>query len=213
LSEGNPLAALIEYETAVKQQPHRASYHVAVALTAAQLSRFAQAETAMNEAITLRPTDPVPYTQLAAIYAHQALETGASEKIGLAYNTYDQAIALSPTTALTYQQYADLALRSGDDKLAITQAQQAVDLDATDGIAFGILGWAQLAQGNLNAAQNAFEQAIRWQPNSADFHLGLATTYFQLGRLEEATQAVEKSLTYDPTYIPALILQVQLQDK
>ena len=32
----------------------------------------------MNQAIALRPTDPVPYTQLAAIYARQARESGES---------------------------------------------------------------------------------------------------------------------------------------
>ncbi len=52
------------------------------------------------------------------------------------------------------------------------QAQRAVDLDATDGIAFGILGWAQLQNGNLAAAQGAFEQAVKWQPDSADFSPG-----------------------------------------
>ncbi len=40
LNQGNPAAALAEYETAIKHQPQRAAYHVAAALTAAQLGRF-----------------------------------------------------------------------------------------------------------------------------------------------------------------------------
>lgn len=213
LNRGNPLTALNEYETAVQYQPHRATYHTAVALTAVQLSQFMQAEAAMNEAITLRPTDPVLYTQLAAIYAHQAFEAEAPEKITLAYDAYERAIALSPTTALTYQQVADLALRSGDWQRALALAQRAVDLDATDGISFGILGWAQLQVGNFTAAQSAFEQAVKWQPDSADFHLGLATTYFQQGQFTKAKRAVEDSLARDPAYTPTLTLQLQLQDK
>jgi len=211
LSQGNPSAALVEYEKAVERQPRRAAYHVAVALTAAQLGNFEQAEGAMHEAIALSPTDPVLYTQLAAIYARQAIDR--PEKIEMVYSAYDQAIALAPTIALTYQQYADFALRSGDWVAARTQAQRAVDLDATDGIAFGILGWAQLQAGNLAAAQNAFEQAEKWRPDSADFALGLATVYFQQGNFKVARQVLERSLVRDPTYAPALTLQLQLEDK
>ncbi len=125
----------------------------------------------------------------------------------------NEAIALAETISLTHRQYADLALRSGDWEVALKQAQRAVDLDATDGIAFGILGWSQLRGGNLTSAQSAFEQAVRWQPDSADFHLGLATVHFQQGEFDAARQAVARSLISDPTYAPALTLQVQLQDK
>lgn len=211
LSQGNLAAALVEYETAVAQQHHRAAYHTAAALTAAQLDRFEEAEAAIHEALTLRPTDPILYTHLAAIYARQTAE--APDKLGSAYTAYEKAIALAPTIGLTYQQYADLALRSGDGALALTQAQRAVDLDATDGIAYGILGWAQLQAGNLPAAQEAFGQAVRWQPDSADFYLGLATAYFQQGQIDAAREAVQDSLLRNPTYAPALTLQLQLQDK
>lgn len=211
LNRGDRSAALAAYETAVGYQPKRAAYHGAVALTAAQAGHFEQAETAMQAAIQLRPTDPVLYTQLAAIYGRAASEI--PEKIGLAYAAYEQAITLAPTIGLTHQQYADLALRAGNHAAALKQAQQAVDLDATDGIAYGILGWTQLHNGNLTAAQNAFEQAVRWQPDSADFHLGLATVYYQQGNLDAAQQAVQQSLLLDPTYPPTLALQLQLDAK
>ncbi len=88
LNQGKPVAALAEYETAIKHQPQRAAYHVAAALTAAQLSRFGQAERAMLEAIALRPTDPLLHTQLAAVYAGEALETPG--KLEMAYEAYER---------------------------------------------------------------------------------------------------------------------------
>jgi Flp pilus assembly protein TadD len=210
LAQGNVAGAIGEYETAVFHQPHRAAYQSALALTAAQTGNFAQAESAMQQAIDLRPTDPVLHTQLAAIYGREMVE--APEKIEDAYRAYEQAIAIAPTIGLIYQQYADLALRTNDSTTALIQAQRATDLDATDGIAFGILGWAQLQKGNLAAAQQAFTQAIKWQPNSADFHLGLATVYFQQGNRQAAQQATQQSLTLAPTYPPALALQQQLHE-
>lgn len=210
LNQGNVLAAITGYETAVKYQPQETAYLAAEALTAAQLDNFEQAETAMKKAILIRPTDPVLYTQLAAIYSRQSIQM--PEKITLAYLAYEQAISLAPTIALTYQQYADLALRAGDGETARLQAQKAVNLDATDGLSFGIMGWAQLQAGELPAAESAFEQAVKWQPDSADFHLGLATVYYQQGRLDAAHQALEQSLVRNPSYQPSLALQSQLQD-
>ena len=210
LNQGRPLVALAEYAAAAEREPRRAAYHTAVALTAAQLGNDGQAEDAMHVAIALRPADPVLHTHLAAIYARQAL--ASPTELDLAYGAYERAIALAPTIALTYRQFADLALRTGDSAVALEQALRAVDLDATDGIAFGVLGWAQLEQGNLAEAQIAFEQAVRWQPDWADFHLGLATVYFGQGSLDAARQAVRRSLILDPTYGPALALQSQLGD-
>lgn len=209
VAQGNLVVALGEYKAATQYQPQRAAYHVAAALTAAQIGNFVQAEQGMRQAIVLRPLDPVLYTQLATIYARQASQD--PEHVALAYATYEKAIALAPTIALTYQQYADLALRFGDVELARSYAQQAVDLDATDGIAYGILGWTHLQAGNLETARVAFEQAVNWQPDSADFHLGLATVYFQQGDIEAARQTVQASLMLDPFYAPALTLQSILQ--
>lgn len=203
LAQGNVAMAVDEYETAVYHQPQRAAYLATLALTTAQTGDVEQAERTMQQAITLRPTDPLLYTQLATIYEQKSVED--------AYHAYEQAIALAPTIGLTHQQYADFALRTSDNATALTQAQRATQLDATDGIAFGILGWAQLQDGNLAAAQQAFEQAIKWQPDSADFQLGLATVYYQQGNLNAAQRAVQNSLARAPNYAPALTLQQQLQ--
>ncbi len=188
LVHGNPTLALAAYEAAVQQQPRRATYHVAEALAAAQVGEFEQAERAMGRAAALRPADPVLYTQLAAIYAHQAPET--PEKARWAYAAYDQAVDLAPTIGLTHQKYADFALRSGNGEAARMHAQRAVDLDATDGRAYGILGWAHMQAGNLPAARSAFEQALKWQPDSAEFQLGLATITFQQGSRDGVRHAL-----------------------
>jgi Tfp pilus assembly protein PilF len=213
LNQGEAGRALAEYETAVAIQPKRVPYLVALALIAAQVGNFEQAEEGINEAIVLRPIDPVLYTYLAAIAAREAIQTESPEKGDQAYAAYERAIDLAPTIGLTNQQFADFALRWGDSETAVLQAQQAVTLDATDGIAFGILGWAQLQLGNLAAAQHAFEQAVKWQPDSADFHLGLATAAYEQRDLMLARQAVQRSLSIDASYAPAIALQIELQEK
>ncbi len=210
-SRGDASTAQAEYALAATYQPRRAEYHTAVALSAAQANNFVLAEQSMREAIGLRPIDPTLYTQLARIYAREGVDAPAT--IGLAYDAFGQAIALAPTVALTHQQFADLAVRVGDRDVARTQAQQAVDLDATDGLSFGILGWSQLQAGNHAAAQSAFEEAVRWQPSSADFHLGLATAHYRQGDAVEARLALESSLLLAPDNPNALTLQNLLHEQ
>ncbi len=207
VSQGNLQSALAEYTAAVDWQPQRSEYRVALALTAAQVDEFPLAEAALYRAIALRPTDPVLYTQLATIYAQESAES--PERLPLAYAAYEQAIALAPTIGLTFRQYADLALRSGEWVKSMELAQAAVDLDATDATAFGIWGWASLQQGNPTAAQAAFVQAVKWQPDSADYHLGLALAFFQQDNFEGAQEALQHSLRLDPNYEPGLTEQLQ----
>lgn len=212
LSNGQSQVALANYQTAVRWQPRRAAYYVAEGLTAAQRGDFVAAESTLQIAISLRPTDPTLYQHLATIYAVGAARA-QFDWVANAYTVYEEAIVLAPTVATTYREYADLALRTGDGVLALAQAQQAVELDATDGISFGIIGWVQLGNSDPAAAQAAFEQAVKWVENSADFHLGLATAYYQLGDLIAAQQALEISLKIDPTYSATLELQRQLQNE
>ncbi len=208
LAEGDAQEALAEYSAAVAFEPRRAAYHVALALTAAQLGGFARAEGAMFAAIAQRPADPALYAHLAAIYAREAQDR--PERLPLAFTAYERAIALAPTLALTYQQYADLALRTGDWGTAAALATRAVELDATDGLSYAILGWAHLEAGDLPAASKAFLNANRWR-ETADARVGLATVYLQQGHIDAARSEVARSLAIDPGFAPAVALQLQLQ--
>ena len=130
--------------------------------------------------------------------------TNSPEKRNAAYRAYEHAIVLAPTIALTYRRYADFALRAGDHAHALALAQKAIDLDATDGVAFAILGWAQLRVGNLPVAQDAFAQAVRWSPTSADIYVGLATVHLQQGNLELARATLKQGLGAQSYLFPCL---------
>lgn len=209
LVQGEVAFALKEYEQAIDYQPMRIPYYVAAALTSAQLGNYGQAKESITEAITLRPTDPLLYIHLATIHLHEAQESpDATQK---AYDAYEQALRLGPTIGLTYQQYAAAAFRAGDESLALSLANRAVNLDATDGISFGIIGWSQFYLGYPDKALHAFERAIKWEPASADLYYGLATVQAQLGETDVALQILEQALQLDPTYAPALTLKIQLQ--
>ncbi|MFK7801461.1 MAG: O-antigen ligase family protein [Anaerolineae bacterium] len=212
-NQGDRPAALERYSAAADQQPFRPEYLVAQGLTAAQLGQFDVAESALLAAVDLRPNDPVLYTHLASVYGQAAFQSTSASQFEQAYAAFEQAISLAPTISVTYQRYADLAIRAGDLPLAQQQAKSAINLDSTDGVSFAILGWTQLQANDLSAAEASFQQAVKWEPNSADFHLALATTFFQQGNLESAQLSVNRSLALNPTYQPALTLRLQLDDQ
>ncbi len=210
VGQGDWHGAAVQYATATSWQPQRAAYWVALGVTEMQLGEYISAENHLLHAQSLRPSDPQILHQLGTLYATWAFNNDPA-KISAAYAAYAQAIELAPTIGLTYQRYADVALRAGAFPLAIEQAEHAFDLDATDGVAFGILGWARLQMGDATGAEAAFLEAVRWTA-SADNYLGLATAYFQQNNLAAARVAVRQSLTVDPNYEPALILQLQLEN-
>lgn len=208
VGRGDLTGAMIAYERATEWQPRRAAYWVALGLVEMEMGAFESAENHLQHAQSLRPTDPLIPTHLATLYTNWAF-TADPAKLNAAFAAYEQAIALAPTISLTYRQYADTALRAGAFPTAILQAEKAVDLDATDGIAFGILGWARLQVGNVAGAEIAFLEAVRWE-KSADNFLGLATTYYQQNNVPAASIALEQSLRLDPNNESALRLQLQL---
>ena len=208
LNLGQTEVALQAYRTAAALQPERAAYHVATALTSARLGDMGQAEQAMGQAIQLRPTDPTLYGYLAALYESDSER--AQTPPFRAYKALDRAILLAPTVAVTYEQYADIAYRHGDLERARNQAEAALNLDETAGLAHGLLGWTLLEQNDPENAIPAFENAVTWEPRSANFYLGLAIAALQTGEIDQARQAVQRSLMLDPHYSPALDLQHRL---
>lgn len=208
LNQGKPHIALQKYAKAATCQPFRAEYHLAHSLTAMSLTKFESAHQAINKAISLQPMDPLLFLHLASIYAAES--TNHPQKNSQVYAAFSQAIKMAPTYALTYQQFADYALRIGDWQTALNMARQSILLDETDNRAFSIAGWSHLHFGNIIDAQSMFEKAIFWSPDSADNHLGLATSLFHQGKIVKAKQALEKSLIINPTYEPSLTLQRQL---
>ena len=210
LVAGNLTSAFDYYNRAAHFQPFRPAYATAAGLTATQAGNVEQGETLIQTAIDLRPLDPVLWTHLARVYGEAGIAAQSSDIIEQAYYAYEQAITLGPTIGLTYQQAADFAFKAGHIPLARLYAQQAVNLDATDGVAFLILGWSQLQLNELAQAEVAFDQAVKWLPQSADAYLGQATVYFRQGDIEAAQTALDRALNIDPNYTPALTLQLQL---
>ncbi|WP_298920063.1 tetratricopeptide repeat protein [uncultured Roseobacter sp.] len=89
----------------------------------------------------------------------------------------------------------DIAL---DDALSF--AREAIDLDESDARGFGELGFAHLYRKEHDAAINAYDRALKLNPNDADLMSDMADALAHTGRSEEAIELLHKAMRLNPFY-------------
>ena len=215
---GNWSGAAAAEELAVELWPVEPDYRRALGSAYLYAARLAQdplpwlerAEASLLTARDLRPGDWRGWSALGELYGawgnHWDLD-----KLPLAHAAYGQATALAPNHAMLYTSWGMVDLEGGHFAEAVARFRQAVDLDATDGYAFGHLGESELAQGHVNEALAAYQQAVHWEPELISAYLGLARCHSQLGEPEAAMLAVERVLQLDPSNAAAMALRREIE--
>lgn len=157
---------------------------------------LARAEAALLAARDRRPQDVAGWTALGRFY-HEAGGSFDRGTLPLAHDAYRQAVALAPHYARLHVAWAELYLDENRPDPAVQQLQRAVALDATDDLAYRLLGDVALARGDPVAALDNYHQAVRWSPDAALAHLGLARAYQALDRPADARNALERAAELD----------------
>ncbi len=93
-------------------------------------------------------------------------------------------------------------LNGGDYALAETTARAMIDRFPTYGLAWKVLGLAQLIQGK--DAVEALRGAATLLPDDAEVHSNLGNALHNQGRLEEAIVSCRRALAIDPGLVEAL---------
>ncbi len=168
-----------------------------------------RAEAALLAARDLRPGDHRTWAALGELYGVWGIRWDPA-KLPLAHDAYRQATALAPNHAILYTGWGLVHLEAGDLAGAAARFRQAVDLDATDGYAWRHLGDAELAQGHVKAAVDAYRQAVRWESGLVPAYVGLARGYSLLGQREAAESALQQALALDPDHPAVRALQEEL---
>jgi len=101
---------------------------------------------------------------------------------------------------------ANQAIQDGRFEEALTQANQAILLDASLGEAYMARGIAQAQLGQADSATQSFREAISFSPTNAKPYYNLAAHQYRIGERTEALAMVRESLRLDPTNAAALDL-------
>ncbi len=136
------------------------------------------------------------------------------QRHGAAIALYREAIALDPRFAEAYAGIAKSAFRvwRGDSdqvmagpvarKLAYESAGKALELDAENPAAYGVLAGLQVTDGRHELALESAQKAASFAPNDADAYETLAWILVYAGRHAEALKAMETAFRLDPKPSP-----------
>ena len=195
------------------------------------LDRYAEAEAAYAEALSLDPGNAVfqnnRATALSGLQRHDQAEAGYRKALSLdggdafihrnlgieltfmgryaeAEAEYREALRLDPGSAGLHNDLGGALFGLGRYAEAEAAYRQTLELDASDVAACDGLGYALFRLGRWAEAEATYRDALRLNPDDADGHHGLGRMYLKvLGRVDEAGAEVREALRLDPDYANA----------
>jgi len=112
----------------------------------------------------------------------------------------ERALALNLNSALGYNHLSNLLTAVGQPEEAIEAAKKAVRLDPRNVHYRTILGWGYVIAERYEEAITPLKTALTYSPNLWLVHAGLAVSYSELGREEEARAAGVEMLRIVPQF-------------
>jgi tetratricopeptide (TPR) repeat protein len=156
-----------------------------------QQSRYEQAETELRQALGADPHD-------AHAHALLALCLGEREKFDEATVEARQAIHLSPDFSFAHYAHARVLYERNHYPEAQAAIEEAIRLDSTDADYFSMLAGIHFDQKRWQAALDAAEQGLQFDPE----HIGCtnlrAMAMVKLGRRAEAGATIDAALARNP---------------
>ena len=150
---------------------------------------------------------PTEFTAAYAYYLRAMSRTDIVETIA----DLDQATRLDPEFALAYAQKANFqaisllgfgeatpAQAAEFERAAQDNAQQALALDSTLGLAYAALAITHVANRRGVAAREAFERALQFSPNDASLLTEYARLKRYTGEYAEAVELMRRAVELDP---------------
>ena len=182
-------AAQIEFEQAIRYQPHSAESHYNLGNLFSIQDNWEPARKAFEDALRIDPSYLEALDGLG--FALEALgdDTGAVAK-------YQEAIRLNEARggqfASAHVNLSAYFNRTGDPAKALEYARKAIELDPESDRAWFQRAKADEREGRLNDAVSALNTAISYNPRAASYWYVLAGVYRQMGWTDDSRKALEE---------------------
>lgn len=175
-------------------------------LRALEKNNYPAAIEALTKAVAADPKD------FAARF-NLALAESLAGRDADAIAEYRKSLELKPDLYQANLNLGILLLRNKRPGEAIPVLQQARTAKPAEFRPVLYLADAQLAVGNLEAASEAYEAALKLNPNSAAAELGFGQVLARRGQLDAAAPHFEAAAKLDPSYADALLELGDLYEK
>jgi tetratricopeptide (TPR) repeat protein len=162
---------------------------VLVCVQVGALACLVQAQTyKVGDSSTQKPGNP---------QTNNADQTSSPNKsLGWGSNIQNARLARAAEQALKNRQYA----------AAVDYAQRAAQAAPNDPQLWFLLGYAARLDGKLQLAVDSYNRGLRLKPSALDGISGLAQTYSNMGRTEEAVRLLNQVLSADPKRVNDSVL-------
>ena len=183
--------AVIEYRSAIKQDPNFGEARYKLAEAYARLGSVAEAGAEYVRAADLLPHDE----ELQLKAGRVLLVTGQFED---AKTRAERVIAKNPKNAEAQVLLGNALAGLNDLEGAVREIETAIGLSPARGQSHTNLAVLRLAEGKREEARAAFEKAVQVEPTSLPAHLALANFYLSNGDSEGAERALTRALAIAP---------------
>ena len=129
------------------------------------------------------------------------------DKLPLAAEWYQKAIKKYPSFQRAHKNLGLVHVRTGAYEKAVDPLTKAIELGATDGLTFGLLGYSYAMTEQYASAEGAFRQAMMLQPQAMDWKVGLTRCLFKMRKYEEAAALCEELIRRNPEKVDYWMLQ------
>jgi TolB-like protein/Flp pilus assembly protein TadD len=126
-----------------------------------------------------------------------------THEIEIARHAFETALALSPSSAMTYGHGSVVMAWAGDAERAVEWAERALRLNPGEPFRFapmGVIALARFLQERFDESAAAARKAIQANPKFSTAHMLLTAPLVRLDRLDEARQAASRLLSLEPQF-------------
>ncbi len=196
---GDHQRAATEFREAVRLDPDYAAPRIALGASLLALGRAGDAAAELEAAVRLAPREPLARLHLARAYERRGDLLAAIEQ-------WETLVRLAPGEPEYLYQLGRAYMRLS--AWCLDQLRRAADHSPR---LYQALGEAFQAQGRLELAARAYQEAVRRDPELPEIHFALATVYLAQGKTAEARQALDRELALVPESLAARTLRSKLE--
>jgi tetratricopeptide (TPR) repeat protein len=158
--------------------------------------QWAEAESSLREAVTIRPSLTQGWIELGNVLASQG-------KFEPALASYSQARQQHPQDSQTIFRMGEVLAKLNRHTEAIENYRAAITLNPANWEIHYELGGELDSANQLDEAGNEFGEAARLNPNNSLTHFNYGVLLAKQGLLDEAQRELEETIRLDPTYTKA----------
>ncbi len=121
-----------------------------------------------------------------------------NERFKKAARSYELAVAKYPRFRRAWKNLAMIRVRENDFKRSLVALTRVISLGGVDAITYGLMGFSYANVGNDMAAESAFRMANLLDPETMDWQMGLARSFFKQGRFADAASLCRSLIRSNP---------------